>query len=153
MQHKIIYTLSVDFGAMQFALDIHHPPTKAYACGWIEHCDPLDEEDSRYCSISYPDAKHPELTKSLFWKIVCDALPRSRHDQTGLHVLLRVTAIDEAGHEINAMTFEDGYDPDWDSRRPEYTGGTFRYNGRAFSAELQRKLDRIAAIVHGDDHA
>lgn len=149
MKHTIQYTLNVDFEAMQAGLDRCLPEKpKLIKTPWVDICSAMDEEGSNYASITLPSPKHPELTRNLFWRIACIALPISKHVETGLFLSAYAEA-EKDGRTVRAMQFTDSYQPFRRRQKPADYNGDCWFKGELFAEELQRRLNDIAKIAAG----
>lgn len=70
----------------------------------------VDGESDPYVCIQYPNTRYPELTKALFWSIVCKTLPVSKSYWTALHVEALITT-DDGKKDIVQIT--DSHIPDY----------------------------------------
>lgn len=144
MKHRISYQLDVSIKAADEALKavLGDKAQPAYKTDWVELCDPMDEDDERYASITFPNERHPEVvTRTLFFQIMCVALPLSRHDQTGFHVTASGDTIVD-GKPVTAVHFQDSFQPEWD----DGYSSTFWIKEEVFAANAREKLNRIAKI-------
>ena len=143
MKHKIKYQLDVSIDAMDTALKavLGEQAVPAYKTGWVDLCDPMDEDDERYASITFPDSQNPDMTRTLFFKIMCAALPVSRHGNTGFFVTASAST-EVNGKTVQAVNFQDHFMPKWDD------GNTpqFWIKEDVFAANARDKLSRIAKI-------
>lgn len=149
MQHQVKYTLNVSFDALDKAFQA--VPALAgkrwHQVGWAESCQPTDDEGGeRHAGIEFPNERHPELTRPLFFQVMCAALPLSQHDDTGFFVSASAS-IEKDGKPVTAVHFQDSYQPEWERQKPPDHHGTFWYKGELFAEELQNKLKAIGKIV------
>lgn len=148
MKHQVKYQLHVSIDAMDTAMKavLGEKATPCYRTDWVVLCDPIDEEDERYAMIEFPDKRHPEITRTLFFQIMCAALPLSRHDDTGFFVTASAD-VEKDGKPVTAVHFQDSYQPEWERQKPADHQGTFWIKGELFAEELQNKLNAIAKIA------
>ncbi len=107
---------------------------------WIDYEQGNPEHDEEDCIIiNYPNIKYPELSRDIFFGIVCLAYPLSRYPEGKL--LIEAEA-QNGGKE--AIRFQDVFAP---GIADSYCG-TFRYNGEVFAQDLQNKLDKIKKIIN-----
>ena len=110
-------------------------------CDFVDICPPMDEDEYNYGCIVYPDKNNPELTKELFFEIMCYALPLSNHPNTSFHIEVDLGDVDK---KLHAMHLTDSYSPG----QSNHYNGDFWYNGKAFSQDLENKLNEIRRIVN-----
>lgn len=147
MQHQVKYTLHVSFDALDKAFQAIPALVgkRWHQVGWVESCDPSDQEEGeRHAGLEFPNKRHPELTRTLFFQIMCAALPQSKHDDTGFFVKA-FADVEKDGKPVTAVFFADAYQPRWERRSPHES--TFWIKGEMFAEELQNKLTAIAKIA------
>lgn len=148
MQHQVKYQFQASIDAMDAAMKVvlGDKATPCYRTDWVELCDAMYEENERYAMIQFPNKRHPELTRALFFQIMCAALPLSKHDDTGFFVTA-FADVEKDGKPVTAAYFQDSYQPEWERQKREGHQGTFWLKGELFAEELQNRLNAIAKIA------
>ena len=143
MKHQVKYQLDVSIDAMDAALKavLGDKALPAYKTEWVDLCDTFNEDGERYASIEYPDKNCPDVTRTLFFKIMCVAMPLSRHERTGFYVTASAST-EVNGKTVEAVNFQDHYMPQWD----DGYSSKFWIKEDVFAANARDKLSRIAKI-------
>ena len=137
MKQKINYSFSTSeraFEPMLKKLKVHH----VMDVDWIDY-DPnfSDDEEVSMVHIRFPNAKHPELTKSLFFEVVCMCHQRYYDSM----FIVDMAVINEDGEEAVGIkdVFRDGTDK---------FDGRFSFKGELFAEDLQKTINEVRKIVN-----
>lgn len=134
MKLKIEYSLTITERAFKPILEkfkTWHPMN----IDWVNY-DYETEDDEARVHIRFPNKKYPELTRQLFFEIVCTCYQKTWGSSFYIEAIIE----NEAGKE--AIRIQDTFN----DNIADYEG-SFRYNGELFSEDLQRKITEIKNII------
>jgi hypothetical protein len=137
MKHKTIYffsTTECGFKPMLKTLEESH----AMFIPWVDYePESHDYEEEAQVRVHYPNDKYPELTKKLFFEIVCKCYPNSYASRFNIEI----SVLDEEGSA--AVEVKEGFCDMFEDWK-----GNFKYKGESFSKDLQRKINEVKKIVN-----
>lgn len=137
MKAQIRYTVHCSHGAFRKAMEQHMKGAKFHEVAWRD-TDQMDEYSDTYSSFSWPNKRHPELTKDLFFLMACAAM---LHDGKRSEFYVEVNVKTEEGEQ--ALSVSDAWLPDYgDAHAPE-----LHYRQGSFEKDMAERMEKIAALA------
>ena len=137
MKAQIRYTVHCSHEAFTKAMEQHMPGAKFYEIPWRD-TDRIDEDSDTYSSFSWPNKHHPELTKDLFFLMLCSVM---LHDGKRAEFYVEVNVKTEEG--VQALSVSDAWLPDYgEARAPE-----LHYRQDSFNKDMAERMAKIAALA------
>lgn len=141
MKAKIEYQVDCSHEAFMKAMEHHMPGAKYHEIVWRDTASWGDDEDT-FSSFEWPNKRHPELTKQLFFKMAFTALHNDR--QGRFHIIASICGDDgvEMAHILHTI----------DMSKKDDGCANLAINREAFNADLADRLARIKDIAsEGED--
>lgn len=137
MKALIRYAVHCSHMAFEHAMSLHMKDDKFHEIGWRD-TDQMDEDSGTYSSFSWPNKRHPELTKDLFFLMACAAM---LYDGKRSEFYVEVNVKTEEGKQ--ALSVSDAWLPDYgDARAPE-----LYYRQGSFNKDMAERMEKIAALA------
>ncbi len=137
MKAQIRYTVHCSHEAFRKAMEQHMKDAKFYEIPWRD-TDQMDEDSGTYSSFSWPNKRHPELTKDLFFLMACSTI---LHDGMRSEFYVQVDVKTDEG--MQALSVTDAWLPDYgDAHEPE-----LHYRQGSFDKDMAERMAKIAALA------
>lgn len=139
MKAQITYTVHCSHEAFQKAMEQHMKGEKFYEIKWRD-TDQMDEDSGTYSSFSWPNKRHPELTKDLFFSMAFSSL---HHDGDRGEFFAVVDVMTDDGKR--AVTIHDAWIPAWGDEKL-HTSRIY-WKPEIFSEEMADRLRKISLLA------
>lgn len=149
MELKTKYVLHVSFESLDFAFkEVFGPDAKWFKFPYVESCEGLYEGDDNHARVVFSEDQKDGIKFSNFIKLMCYALPKSRHNLTGFYVINSIIA-----NKNTAVSIQNGGVIDINRKHLLEKYKTFNVDEKAFNKNAYKKLLRIKDICdEGNQH-
>ena len=141
MTPYVRFTVNCEHNAFQQAMTGHMPNVKFHEVHWRD-TERMDEDGDTFTTFSWPNKRHPELTKNLFFTMAFECLASSNCPETAFYI--EMFALQDGKQAVR-------FDVGWNNFREEDNREepTFIYKENLFSQDMASRLSAIEKLANG----